>query len=214
MGNIDRAEWHYGGNFPADVPSVNGGTHIGMYLAWIVNHGLGSRTLQKYAGPSLTLLRERKITGRQLLFSELDEKFSGSLLTKVGKDFTRDYYETQSYFADYAAVLARDLPTAYHVEDSWENYDKIAAKVDERFARWLEGEKPPPSPEAAAQKQAEERYLDAILEASRRLPSDPAAAAAVLENYLSGDPVEPYRRMAGRELAIVRAKYGLGKPIA
>jgi hypothetical protein len=37
---IDRADWHYGGDFPAELPDENGGTHIGMYLAWIINNHL------------------------------------------------------------------------------------------------------------------------------------------------------------------------------
>jgi hypothetical protein len=142
MGNIDRADWHYGGNFPAGLPAENGGTHIGMYLAWIVERGLASPRLLKEAGPSLQLLRERKITGRSLLLSELDEKFFDALLAPAGRDFTRDYYETDVYFADYDGALATGLPTTYHVEDSWENYDRIAAVIDERFAQWQRGVKP------------------------------------------------------------------------
>jgi hypothetical protein len=50
MGNIDRADWHYGGGdlYPKELPPENGGTHIGMYLAWIIQRGLGSAMLQKY----------------------------------------------------------------------------------------------------------------------------------------------------------------------
>jgi hypothetical protein len=32
----DRADWHYGSDFPNDVPDENGGTHIGMFLAWAI----------------------------------------------------------------------------------------------------------------------------------------------------------------------------------
>jgi hypothetical protein len=142
MGNIDRADWHYGGDFPAGIPAENGGTHIGMYLAWIVERDLASPRLLKEAGPSLQLLRERKITGRRLLLSALDEKFFDALLTQTGRDFTRDYYETDVYFADYDSTLAGGLPSTYHVEDSWENYDRIAGVIDQRFARWQQGIKP------------------------------------------------------------------------
>lgn len=205
MANIDRADWHYGGDYPDDLPKENGGTHIGMYIAWIINTGLASAKLQKYAGNSLPLLRDRKITGRVLLFCDLDEKFFDSLLTKEGKEFTRDYYETDSYITDYDEVLAAELPTAYHVEDSWENYDRIAAVIDQRFARWRQGEKPPISPAKAAQKEAEDAYVTAVLEAAGKDPSD---GVAVLEMYLAGDPAEPYRRMAMNEIAALRARQG------
>jgi hypothetical protein len=65
--SIDQAEWHYGGDFPTDLPPENGGTHIGMYLAWIIQRDLGSAVLRKYARDSLPLLRERRITGRKLV---------------------------------------------------------------------------------------------------------------------------------------------------
>jgi hypothetical protein len=208
--NIDRADWHYGaagGGYPKELPPQNGGTHIGMYLSWVVERGLGSATLNKYARESLPLLGERKITGRQLLFSELDEKFSPSLLTKVGKDFTRAYYEeTDCYFADYEATLGGALPTLYHVEDSWENYDRLAPVIDLRFSRWQQGELPPLSPAKAAFKQAEDEYLEAVLEAGRKLSSDPEGAVAALEQYLAGDHLEAFRARVTRELEAVRAK--------
>jgi hypothetical protein len=31
----DDASWHYGGDFPADLPREAGSTHIAMFLAWL-----------------------------------------------------------------------------------------------------------------------------------------------------------------------------------
>jgi hypothetical protein len=208
--SIDQAAWHYGGDFPSELPPENGGTHIGMYLAWIIQRDLGSAVLRKYARDSLPLLHQRKITGRKLLFTQLDEKFLGSLLTKVGKDFTRDYYETNCYIDDYEAVLGGALPTLYHVEDSWDNYDKLAPIIDERFSRWRQGELPPSNPLQAQLKQLEEEYLDTILAVARMLPGDPAGAIAVFQQYLSTEPPPAYRTRALSEIERVRAKYGMG----
>lgn len=208
MGNIDRANWHYGGGdlYPKELPPENGGTHIGMYLAWIVQRGLASALLQKYARDSLPLLRKRKITGRQLLFDELDEKFFDGLLIRIGKDFTKVYYDSDCYIEDYASVLGDDLPTIYHVEDSWENYDKLQPVIDGRFARWKQGEVPPPSEHQAAMKQAEDQYVEAILEAGRKMSADLPGAIAALERYLASEPLPPYRAGALRELEILRGK--------
>ncbi|MEJ7666788.1 MAG: hypothetical protein WKG07_48425 [Hymenobacter sp.] len=36
---FDKMDWHYGSeNFPKHLPDENGGTHIGMYLAWIIEN--------------------------------------------------------------------------------------------------------------------------------------------------------------------------------
>jgi hypothetical protein len=211
MGNIDRADWHYGGQgFPSELPPENGGTHIGMYLAWIIQRDLGSAVLRKTARDSLPLLQARKITGRELLFTELDEKFFGSLLTKVGKEFTRDYYETGCYVDDYDEVLGGKLPTLYHVEDSWTNYDKLAPVIDGRFTRWQKGELPPPNVVQLQMKQLEEEYLDTILSVARKLPADPLGAIAIFQQYLSAEPPEPYRKRAISEIERVKAKYRIG----
>jgi GNAT superfamily N-acetyltransferase len=46
MASIDRADWHYGGNYPPWLRSENGGTHIEIYLAWVIHRRLGSKTLE------------------------------------------------------------------------------------------------------------------------------------------------------------------------
>ena len=136
MANIDRADWHYGGKYPQGLPPENGGTHIGIYLAWIINRDLGSDELQEYAGDRLQSLRRREISGRDILLSDLDEKFFSSLLSDEALLFTRDYYESDRYVQDYADLLSGDLESLYHVADSWENYDTVAQRLDERFAEW------------------------------------------------------------------------------
>ena len=136
MANIDRADWHYGGNYPKGLPPENGGTHIGMYIAWVMLRNLASEELAKHAGETYKWVITREVTGRELLFTKLDEKFFDSLLTEEGQAFTRSYYETNGYANDYDRVLGGDLPTLYHVEDTWANFDKLTPVLDERLAAW------------------------------------------------------------------------------
>jgi hypothetical protein len=136
MANIDRADWHYGGNYPKTLPPENGGTHIGMYLAWVIHRGLGAPELVELGGETYDQVLRREATGRDLLFKELDEKFFDSLLREECRDFTAAYYETNEYVNDYSRALGGHLPTLYEVEDTWENYEKVAPIIDERFAAW------------------------------------------------------------------------------
>ena len=140
MANIDRADWHYGGNYPSGMPPENGGTHIGIYLAWVISRGLGSKQLRKLAGHRFEALERREITGRTILFEELDEKFFSTLLSSEGRSFTHEYYESNRYVQDYAEVLGGGLPTLYHVADSWENFDLMAPLLDRRLAAWRESQ--------------------------------------------------------------------------
>ena len=207
--SIDRAEWHYAGDFPRDLPPEAGGTHIGMYLAWIIQRDLGSATLRKYARDSLGLLKARKITGRELLFTELDEKFFETLLSRVGREFTRDYYESGCYVDDYEDVLGGSFPSLYHVVDSWENYDRLAPIIERRFASWQQGTAPPPGAAQAQVRRLEEEYLDTILAVAGKLPADPLGALAIFEEYLAREPLPAFRTRAVREIERLRLKYRL-----
>lgn len=131
----DRADWHYGGDYPEGLPPENGGTHIGMFLGWAIMNGLEGKFHRDESPTSLAAVRARQMTGRQFLNKECDEKFWEEDLSDEGNAFAKDYYQN-CYFEDYEAALAGDLPTVYHVEDTWENYDKIAPHISRRFEEW------------------------------------------------------------------------------
>src|SRR5262245_2804454 len=132
----DRADWHYGGDYPEGLPSENGGTHIGMFLGWAIMSGLEGQFHRNESPASLAAVRARQMTGRQFLFKECDEKFWDEDLSDEGNAFAKDYYESNRYLEDYEVALAGDLPTLYHVEDSWQNYDRIAPVISRRFEEW------------------------------------------------------------------------------
>ncbi len=137
----DRADWHYGGNFPAGLPSENGGTHIGMFLAWAIMNGLEGDLLRVHSASALKAVRNRLFTGRQFLLEECDEKLTGDVLSQEGNAFAATYYAPKEspYLADYERVLGADVPSLYHVADTWENYDKIAPVISRTFMRWKSG---------------------------------------------------------------------------
>ena len=40
MAKYDDASWHYGGDYPTELPKENAATHIGMFLTWCINNNL------------------------------------------------------------------------------------------------------------------------------------------------------------------------------
>ncbi len=139
---IDRAEWHYGGKFPPQLPAENAGTHIGMFLAWAIMAGLESGMHQRDSGAGLEAVRGRRMTGRRFLAEFCDEKLTSEMLNEIGSRFAEAYYESDPplYFLDYDRVLGSALPTLYHVEDSWENFDRLAPVIQARFDAWRRGD--------------------------------------------------------------------------
>ena len=132
---IDRMDWHYGGDFPDDLADECGGTHIGMYLAWIINNDLHGERHREDSTESIKKLKNREIIGRDFLIDECDEKFWVEDLNEVGEAFTEYYYD-EFYYEDYENALIGSLPSIYHIENSWGNYDKIASVLDKRFNEW------------------------------------------------------------------------------
>jgi hypothetical protein len=93
---IDRTDWHSGQDFPKELPAENGGTHIGMYLAWIINNHLEGEIHHEDedSKQAVARVRKREITGREFLASACDEKFWESDLNEEGLAFTKQYYVT------------------------------------------------------------------------------------------------------------------------
>ena len=138
----DDASWHYGGDFPKDLPPEAGATHIGMFVAWCWLHGMaGTEILEDFPDIAHRVALRSATPGT--LFLELcDEKFIDSDLNDEGNAFAQDYYDNESkgyrhkYYADLEKLAPQNFPSLYHLPDTWETFDKIAPVLDERFRHW------------------------------------------------------------------------------
>ena len=50
-----------------------------------------------------------------------------------GREFP---FDRGLFLADYEEVLGKGLPSLYHVEDTWENYERLRERIDSRYAAW------------------------------------------------------------------------------
>jgi hypothetical protein len=133
----DDASWHYGGDFPKDLPDESGATHTGMFLAWCLLRGLVGKDLLEET-EELNRLRDRKVTPGCFFLEMCDGKFTDEDINDKGNEFTRFYFDfgNGNYLSDYDNILASGLPSTYHVADTWDNYDRLAPVIDRRYAEW------------------------------------------------------------------------------
>ena len=136
MGSIDRADWHYGNDFPENLPEENSGTHIGMYLNWIIDSNLISEFHRRESKTGIEKVKSGKITGRDFLFEYCDGKLWKEELNKIGFEFTESYYTSNQYFEDYAKVLPKELGNIFQVDDNRKNYELLKPILDKRFEKW------------------------------------------------------------------------------
>lgn len=139
----DDASWHYGGDFPPDLPNEAGATHMAMFVAWAVLNGFASELHVVEEPQDLARLQAREITPAKWFVAACDEKFTDEDLNDAGNAFARQYYGDErgmhggemSYLNDYSALFA-DFETLYHVPDSWETFDRLAPTVSGRLAEF------------------------------------------------------------------------------
>ena len=134
----EDASWHSSAHdFPKDLPAQAAGTHSGMFLAWALLGGLGS---SMHAGDRKKL-RDRQVTPGAFFYEECDGKLTDEDLNAEGNAFAKAYFDPESgrYLRDYDAMLCDGLATAYHVRDTWQNFDKLKPRLDRRLAEWREG---------------------------------------------------------------------------
>ena len=126
---FDKMDWH-AVTFPDSIPYENAGTHIGMYLAWLVNNEMIQKEWYDDFSDEFERLKNRDMTGRDMLMECFDETLLEDLMTDEALEFTSDYYDS-AYVDDYAQVLSgEDTDSEFAVylhEDSWENYDKAVS---------------------------------------------------------------------------------------
>jgi hypothetical protein len=138
----DDASWHYGGEFPEDLPDEAGATHTGMYLAWALLSGLSGDIHVTDFPEDIPRLQSRVLTPGAFFLSSCDGKLTVENLSDEGNAFTAHYFNFESgqYLADYEETLGQDMPAGpnglYYVADSWENFDILKPVLDSRLAEW------------------------------------------------------------------------------
>jgi len=60
------------------------------------------------------------------------------MLSEQGNAFAMHYFDYQrgKYISDYIETLQGDLPNEFHVPYTEDNYAKISAIIDRRYAQW------------------------------------------------------------------------------
>lgn len=134
----DDASWHYGGDFPQDLPPEAGATHSGMFVAWALLSGLAGDIHLEDSPEGLEALRRRSITPGAFFLRFCDGKFTDEDLNDEGNAFANSYFSLQSgsFLDDYCAAVRTSVHKIYYVADTWENFDVLKPVFDKRFAEW------------------------------------------------------------------------------
>ncbi len=136
----DDASWHYGGDYPKDLPDEASATHTGMFLAWcLLNNLAGELHLEEFPD-ELKSLSQKEVTPGAWFLKYCDGKFTDEDLNDIGNSFAQDYFDFEKgqYLEDYENSVGIGLETLYHVPDTWDTYSNLEPLILSKFNQWKE----------------------------------------------------------------------------
>lgn len=157
----DAWHWHTEGVFPEDQPPEQGYVHIGVFVAWLVQHDMLDPDWVARSGltEAVAAVRERSQSPCWLR-DRTDGRLSAEMLTVEGQGFTGAYYAPEyGYARDWRRAFGRRADR-YAVPDGWQTYDWIAPVIEGRYRGWIEAGRPELMPMP--------RLLSALLRLARR----------------------------------------------
>ena len=71
----------------------------------------------------------------------MDGALTDEELSDEANAFAAAYFdfETGMYLRDYHKVLCEEMPSEYHVADTWANYELMRGRIDVQFDQWRRG---------------------------------------------------------------------------
>jgi hypothetical protein len=151
----DDYDYHVGGEFPDDVPDEHAWTHMGVFLIWLIEHGLhdpaffdGGRLATAVAGiatrethPSTFLFECDGVLDSGMLASE-GVAFADACYARYLELFEETMVDHVNACRPLIARLTRAQRTAYHADPGWPTYDIMSPVIDGLHADWREGRRP------------------------------------------------------------------------
>ena len=134
----DDASWHYGGDFPQDLPNEAGATHAGMFFVWALLHDLGGSLHVHDSPDDYAKLKSREFTPGEFFLRNCDGKLTDEDFNADGNGFAASYFDLESgaYIRDYMEILTKGLPSVYHVPDTWDSYDRLSPAINTAYEEW------------------------------------------------------------------------------
>ncbi|GAA4820942.1 hypothetical protein [Algivirga pacifica] len=136
---IDDVRSYFLKDWPEGVHLEQAYLHIGMYLGWIIEHDLYSEDFEEEFDVQIFRFKKRDLSC--IIIGELWDGIISmdQFCLPEGCDFTDYYYAGGVYLQDYKEVFHCNEATMFDVEDSWENYEKMILKINERYEAWKAG---------------------------------------------------------------------------
>ena len=136
----DKAKYHFESVEEHGLAEEQAYVPTAFFFGWLMAHDLMSAESLEDCAKQVEEFKARAITPHPI-YEWWDCCLVDDMLSDEGNAFAQAYFdfETGRYLADYSEVLVKELPSEFHVEFNWANYDAMAARIDHRYAEWRAG---------------------------------------------------------------------------
>lgn len=112
---------------------------LGYYYCWAVCRGLAADSLFSGSGIEADDLRERSRSPLSVV-ELMDSKLVDEDFNDTGQAFSQAYLQ-RLYFDDFTRAFLEETGDShpFDVSNSWENFDRLASRIDRRLADWQAG---------------------------------------------------------------------------
>src|SRR5450432_138845 len=139
--SYDKADWHLTANFPKDLEEEQIYVHTGFFIGWLIDKNLISDDFEDVNSDFIPQFKQRKISGPKL-YELSGGVFTADDVNDKGRLFCNYYYEPNTYFKEYhdtfvkSGLFSKGLPSDYHVQGTWNNYNIICNVIDKKYEIW------------------------------------------------------------------------------
>ena len=133
----DKGKYHDETVMDYGLPDEQASVHTAFFLGWLIETDLYSEEFRSESKKQIEEYKSKKKTAVEI-YDMWDRCLVNDMLNDEGNAFARDYFDfnTGTYLSDYAYILVGKLPSEFHVPYSWENQEKISAKISQRHEKW------------------------------------------------------------------------------
>jgi len=134
---FDKAKYHFESISEAELDEEQAYVHTGLFFAWIIKNNLYSEFLLEESPEEIEQTKNERISPSEL-YMNWDGVLIGELLNQIGYNFATDYFDFENgdYVNDYEEILCLTDPDIFRVKNTWENYHKMAERIDVKFDKW------------------------------------------------------------------------------
>ncbi len=136
---FDKAKYHLQSVQNDKLDERQAFVHTAIFIDWCLNKGLLTQEFQEKYLQTILHIKIKACLPTQL-YVEIGGVFTGRILNLKGYNFAMHYFHLSNgkYLKEYEKLfdLKNRKVSFYSIADDWDNYEKVAIMLDNKFDNW------------------------------------------------------------------------------